>query len=197
MKKNNKGGIKGRKILRPPAEKTIENVRKMVAENQPLPTRYKFQDGKLYYSESIEKTNLVLKNGENMIESQKIAILNSSQEEFNQDIMTYQSISEIIWYYIPTKEEFEVIIETEHSNGHLGEKKLKKQLDSLRILYPNSEKIIHNHIKVCNSCQMVKSLKKISNVPYNSIISEYPAQHIYMDLSFMPKVDKQIGNLLI
>ncbi len=190
-----KGGKVGRVCNRPPTKETITRIRKNHLEHKPIPTGYRFDQEKLFLAKDIKKTILQLKNSISMSEEEKITKLNSINDEYSEELFEYVTTHTEIWYYIPTQEEYLDILQKEHSLGHLGEKKLKKRLEELKILYPGSKKLIHNYVQSCIQCQTQKSPKKIAKVPVHSIISEYPAQHIYIDLSFMTKMNKEIGIL--
>ena len=116
--------------------------------------------------------------------------------EFDARLMTVRKDVEIEWFYIPHSDARFQILTDCHSIFHIGSCKMREQLLRDKIVWPRIQHKISNFVKTCSVCQMTKSTGQV-HVPYRTIISTSPLQHLYFDITFLTRDNQFIGVLTI
>lgn len=204
--KKNIGGKKGRNNNRCESWKTVNNIRSHF-ENSTVDQLkphfreiFKFEDGKLFRKCREYQETVKIKGAESLSEEEIKELLHNCNDCWNEEKMEKVKIINEHWYWVPTEEEFLNIVKNIHLDGHhgLGEKAVRSKLKELKITCPTNQKLISKCLKECVHCQMRKSKRgHCTVIPYRIVLSSYPLQHLYIDLSFLPKKGRFIGFILL
>ena len=107
-------------------------------------------------------------------------------KEFDTNYMTVNQTKEVVWYSVPSQEKRTELLKEYHSQFHKGTCKMRDQFKEDKIVWPKIQESIDKYVKTCTVCQLNKS-PGTTHIPYRTIISERPLQHIYFDISFLSR----------
>lgn len=191
------GGKSGRSIVKVTSEAKVKKMYEVYRSNQNIALKeniYKYdkENDKLFRRFSEQVTNVKIRSGL----SDNDLNLAKSRSIFDQKYHEHINESKELWFYIPPIEIRTKILQDFHTVFHNGATNMKLELKKQCITWPQIQQSVMEYVKKCTTCQMTKSTGKTSS-PFRTIVSEYPLQHMYIDISFMPRDNKFIGAITL
>lgn len=88
------------------------------------------------------------------------------------------------------KDREKLLREVHHAN-HLGTKALLAQFHRDLVLWPGMQSAIEKYTRSCEICARKGAKRTVE--PIRTVVADYPLHHLYINLTFMPKVGRDIG----
>lgn len=194
------GGAKGRSCIKVTSEQQVDKLynlyrnklEHMINSRDQLFWRYDKECDILYRKFEIIQEEACLRDDLSESELEKA----KNCTEFDSSLMVVKNVPHAQWYQVPHKEFRREILQESHSRFHRGTCKMRMELKEKKIVWPKIQESIDNFVKTCVVCQLNKSPAN-THVPFRTIISERPLQHIYFDISFLSRDNKFIGALTV